>query len=58
MEWDHIANEICEFLVCCGYAWFSIRPDGILQVAALKASYGYENLVAVPREKVTALSLI
>lgn len=48
--WGYSSVEIYDLLKSCGYAWFSITPEGKLRPCARKEHF-HENLIAVPEEK-------
>lgn len=50
--WGYPAVEVYNFLAARDYKWFSITYAGKLLPSPPKAEYDYDNLVAVPDEKV------
>lgn len=50
--WAYQAGEILGFLRRYGYLLYSAEPNGILQPYRSKAYYDWENVIAIPKEKV------
>jgi FkbM family methyltransferase len=57
-QWGYNASNIYKFLEKYGYLWFQIASDGKLLPSKVKERYdpNWENLIAVPREKLTEIS--
>jgi FkbM family methyltransferase len=54
-SWGYAAKEIIEFLLRRDYQWFDIVSNGYLAPHSPKHQYRWENLVAVPSERVSTV---
>ena len=53
--WGYRAAEIFDFLVARNYNWFSVDKNGTLIPCSAPDRYRWDNLVAVPRERLPEL---
>ncbi len=54
-QWSYGAGEIYELLQGHGYELFSAKTDGTILPTGPKQEYGYENVIAVPRERLNEI---
>lgn len=55
-QWAENRQQSFSLLAKAGYIPYEMKPDGTTAPHELKSSYGYDNLVFIPQERITELT--